>query len=86
MVESRCGLLCSECGYREQMGCPGCVHMDKPFWAERCPVKACCEEKGLAHCGECSAFPCSLLHQFAYEMEQSDNGQRIAQCRLWAEK
>ena len=32
MVESRCGLLCAQCAYREQMNCPGCVHMNKPFW------------------------------------------------------
>lgn len=23
MIESRCGLQCSECGYREQMSCGG---------------------------------------------------------------
>lgn len=86
MVESRCGLLCSECAYREQMNCPGCIHIAKPFWAESCPVKDCCEGKKLTHCGVCEAFPCALLHKFAYEMEQSDNGRRIEQCRLWAGK
>ena len=34
MIESRCGLRCRDCEYREQMNCPGCVHMDKPFWGE----------------------------------------------------
>ena len=34
MVESRCGLLCSDCSFREAMGCKGCVHMGKPFWAD----------------------------------------------------
>lgn len=24
MIESRCGILCSECQYREQMGCGTC--------------------------------------------------------------
>ena len=38
MIESRCGLLCSECSFREQMGCKGCVAMDKPFWADSCPL------------------------------------------------
>lgn len=33
MTESRCGLLCSECSFRETSGCKGCVNMDKPFWA-----------------------------------------------------
>ena len=74
MVESRCGLLCSECSFREATGCKGCVNMDKPFWADSCPVKSCCEAKSQNHCGECDDFVCSLLHTFAYDMEQSDNG------------
>ena len=41
--ESRCGLLCSQCSFRESMGCKGCVQIDKPFWGESCPVKGCCE-------------------------------------------
>ncbi len=86
MVESRCGLLCGECAYREQMGCPDCVHMDKPFWGESCPVKDCCEGKGLAHCGVCGEFPCALLEQFAYDAEQGDDGRRIEQCRIWAKE
>ena len=45
MIESRCGLLCSECEYKVQMNCGGCVHIKKPFWGESCPVKACCESK-----------------------------------------
>ena len=52
MPESRCGLLCSQCSYREQMNCPGCVHMSKPFWGDSCPVKSCCDGKGNEHCGE----------------------------------
>ncbi len=51
MVESRCGLLCSQCRYKEEVNCPGCVHMSKPFWGESCPVKACCEGKRLLHGG-----------------------------------
>lgn len=83
MVQSRCGLLCSECAYREQMGCSGCAQMEKPFWADSCPVKSCCETKKQEHCGECKNFTCDLLHKFAYDMEQSDNGKRIEQCKLW---
>lgn len=86
MIESRCGILCGECGYREQTGCAGCVPIDKPFWGECCPVKACCEAKKLEFCGECGEFPCALLTQFAYDKEQGDDGRRIEQCRLWAEK
>ncbi len=83
MIESRCGLLCSDCSFHETMDCKGCMNMDKPFWADSCPVKSCCEKKGLQHCGECDEFVCDLLHTFAYDMEQSDNGARIEQCKKW---
>lgn len=85
MIESRCGLACSQCGYRERMNCPGCTDMERPFWGESCPVKKCCEEKGRAHCGECPDFPCELLTQFAYDKAQGDDGERIRRCRRWAE-
>ena len=83
MKESRCGLLCSQCAFRESMGCEGCVQIDKPFWGESCPVKSCCEEKQLAHCGLCGSFPCRTLEGFAYDAEQGDNGLRLEQCRKW---
>ena len=83
MIESRCGILCSECEYREKLKCKGCVHILKPFWGERCPVKSCCEDKNLKHCGECSEFPCLLLNQFSYDKEQGDEGKRIEQCKKW---
>lgn len=82
-IESRCGLLCSQCQYREPMRCPGCVRMAKPFWGESCPVKACCEGKGHAHCGQCGDFPCELLRQFAYDEKQGDGGKRIQVCEGW---
>jgi Uncharacterized protein conserved in bacteria len=81
---SRCGILCGSCGYRKQMGCGGCVHITKPFWGESCPVKACCEQKHLVHCGQCGEFACDLLKQFAYDEKQGDQGKRITQCRLWS--
>lgn len=83
-AESRCGLLCCACPYREQMGCKGCIHIQKPFWGDSCPVKSCGEEKRLEHCGNCENFPCDVLRQFAYDEKQGDNGKRIQQCREWA--
>lgn len=83
MVESRCGIVCSECEYRTQMGCKGCIAIEKPFWGERCPLKTCCEAKGLDNCGRCSEFPCGLLVQFAFDEHQGDGGRRIEQCRAW---
>lgn len=83
MIESRCGLLCGACAYREQMNCRGCVSMEKPFWGESCSVKACCEGRKLEHCGQCGAFPCEMLTQFAFDEAQGDDGARIEQCRRW---
>lgn len=83
MIESNCGLLCQECSYREPMGCAGCVQINKPFWAENCPIKSCCADKQHEHCGQCANFPCDLLNQFAYDEKQGDNGERIKQCQSW---
>jgi len=84
MIESRCGLLCSVCDYREKMNCAGCIAITKPFWGEACPVKSCCEGRNHHHCGQCPDVPCALLNEFAYDKEQGDNGKRIAQCKAWA--
>jgi hypothetical protein len=86
MIESRCGILCGECKYREPMKCGGCVNITKPFWGDQCPVKSCCESRELQHCGTCVNFPCDLLKKFAYDKEQGDNGKRIEQCRKWLPK
>lgn len=84
MIDSRCGILCRECSYREQTGCTGCVEIKKPFWSDDgCPLKECCEKQSLEHCGDCKEFPCKMLHQFAYDKEQGDNGKRIVQCNTW---
>lgn len=86
MVESRCGILCSQCPFRETLGCRGCVNIDKPFWGDSCPIKNCCEEKQYAHCGQCPEFPCEVLRQFACDPEHGDNGLRLEQCKKWREE
>jgi hypothetical protein len=82
MVESRCGIFCSQCEYLEQCG-GGCTKISKPFWGDSCSVKDCCEGRGHDHCGQCSEFPCELLNEFAYDKEQGDDGKRIRTCRRW---
>ena len=84
MIESKCGILCSECQYKESMNCAGCVNIENPFWGE-CQVKKCVENKKLQHCGECTEFPCELLHSFAYDEKEGDDGKRIVQCKMWAD-
>lgn len=83
MTESRCGILCSECEFKEQMNCQGCTKITHPFWGDACPVKNCVEEKKLPHCGECAEFPCALANSFAYDEKQGDGGKRLCQCRMW---
>ena len=82
MKESRCGLLCSRCEFRESMGCAGCVNIKAPFHGE-CRVKTCCESRQLAHCGLCGSFPCRTLEGFAYDIQHGDNGARLEQCARW---
>ena len=84
VIESRCGLLCSKCEFREVENCKGCLNLNKPFWGETCPIKSCCEKKEHSHCGQCAEFPCDLLKEFSYDKEQGDNGKRIEQCKAWA--
>ena len=84
MIESRCGLLCSECKYRETMKCAGCIAIKKPFWGKSCPVKTCCENKKLENCGFCARFPCKQLHEFAFDPAEGNEGTRIEQCQDWA--
>lgn len=79
MVESRCGIICSECRFVE---CKGCVNIDNPFWGA-CPVKTCCEHIQQQHCGECAEFPCEMLTGFSYDEKEGDNGKRIEQCKMW---
>lgn len=83
MIESRCGILCSRCEYKDQMGCAGCIQIKKPFWGEGCPVKDCVEQRGLKHCGECESFPCEMANSFAYDEKQGDGGKRLATCKCW---
>ena len=86
-VQSRCGLLCDGCGFRESYGCAGCVALGgKPFWGE-CPVAKCCQGRGFTHCGQCADMPCDTLREFSCgEDEHCDRpkGARIAVCRAWA--
>lgn len=86
MIQSRCGILCKQCDYKDQMNCKGCTNIIKPFWGESCPLKNCCESKNHNHCGECNEFPCDLLNQFSRDPQQGDGGKRIEQCKMWIEK
>ena len=90
-VQSRCGLLCKWCTYREPFSCCGCLAMNgkAPWGHGDCDVAMCCQNKGYTHCGECDVFPCEDLHDMSYgndEHNDKPEGARIAVCRAWAAK
>lgn len=89
VVDSRCGLHCSECEYKESCGCGGCIETNgHPFHGE-CPIAVCCQIKGFIHCGECPDIPCEQLYAYSYlDKEHGDNppGARVEQCKRWAKK
>lgn len=86
-VQSRCGILCNGCTYKESHGCGGCIETNgHPFHGE-CPIAICCQSKGHNHCGECDIIPCEKLYQYSYlDPEHGDKpqGARVAICRTWA--
>lgn len=90
MIDSRCGLLCSSLNCNENFGCEcsGCTDIDRSFWGN-CEIKECCENKGLAHCGECDIIPCNRLYAYSYlDPEHGDKpqGARVQVCRQRAAK
>lgn len=85
MIESKCGILCASCDFRNKCGCGGCIETDgHPFYGA-CSVANCCKNKDVEFCGECSEFPCDLLMRFSCDPEHGDNpkGARIEQCMEW---
>ena len=48
-----CGLYCGACRRQLKGKCPGCRENEKASW---CTVRACCIEKGLLTCAECTEF------------------------------
>lgn len=86
MIDSRCGLHCTGCGWKESHGCGGCIEtMGHPFHGE-CPIAQCCQHKGLVHCGECDNMPCDKLYAYSYlDPEHGDKpqGARVEVCRRW---
>ena len=86
MIESRCGLICSECAYREPFKCGGCAATNgRPFHG-LCKIAACCQTKGYEHCGQCPELPCDALYAYSYlDKEHGDNppGARIENLRRW---
>lgn len=87
MIDSRCGLCCESCPWKESHGCGGCIETNgNPFHGE-CPIAQCCQNKGFTHCGECDIIPCKELYAYSYlDPEHGDKpqGARVEVCRRWA--
>ena len=88
-IQSRCGLLCKWCKYKEPFNCPGCIALNgKASWSDDyCDVSKCCIDKGYAHCGECPDMPCENLKGLSYgddEHNDKPEGARIEVCKAWA--
>jgi hypothetical protein len=49
------GYTCRGCRSETLYIHPGCA---------QCAIRACAEEKGILHCGECEALPCERLEAF----------------------
>ena len=88
MADSRCGLHCTGCAFKESHGCGGCIETNGIPFHGKCPVAICCQEKGRVHCGQCENIPCELLTQYSCDPVHGDHpqGARIAQCRRWKRK
>ena len=84
-VDSCCGLHCTGCGWKKSNGCGGCIETAGHPFHGACPVAACCQDRGFAHCGECPELPCRLLTDFSCDPEYGDDpaGLRIEQCKRW---
>ena len=45
--------------------CKGCWEKsEKPYFCDNCHIRACCEEKEIDHCGDCSVFPCERYKEW----------------------
>ena len=88
MVDSRCGLLCTTCSFKESHGCIGCIESNGEPFHGKCPVATCCQEQKLVHCGECAKMPCELLISYSCDPEHGDTPAyaRIEQCKKWAKE
>ena len=87
MIDSRCGLHCTDCQWKTSHGCGGCIETGGQPFHGTCPVAQCSIKKGLHHCGECALMPCETLYAYSYlDPEHGDNppGARVQVCRAWA--
>jgi hypothetical protein len=58
-IDTRCGLICATCTFREKFNCGGCISTNgHPFHGE-CAVAICCQDKDFLFCGCARISPAS---------------------------
>jgi len=49
----------------EDINCEGCMAGGKKFnWCDKCGIRLCGVEKGVATCAHCKDYPCDKLNEF----------------------
>lgn len=57
-----CGMPCALCTRYHINGSSRCEGCSKGgYYTDVCKVHGCCTQKGLAHCGACTEYPCRRL-------------------------
>lgn len=87
IIDSYCGLSCEKCEYKEVNQCGGCIATKgKPFHG-KCEIAECAKQRGIAFCGECAEFPCSVVIRYSNDEIHGDNpkGARIERCKYLKE-
>lgn len=87
MIDSRCGLHCTTCTYKEPCGCGGCIETNGHPFHGACPVAQCCQEKGFTtaenvrNCpvscyGAIHAIPSRAIRRTAHAWNSAEYGAR----------
>ena len=88
MIDSRCGLHCTTCTYKEPCGCGGCIETNGHPFHGACPVAQCCQEKGffttaenVRNCpvscyGAIHAIPSRAIRRTAHAWNSAEYGAR----------
>lgn len=48
----------------QEVRCQGCLSEDLFLYCRVCPIRSCCEEKGIEGCHQCDDFPCQYIDNF----------------------
>lgn len=87
MIDSRCGLHCTTCTYKEPCGCGGCIETNGHPFHGACPVAQCCQKKAFTtaenvrNCpvscyGAIHAIPSRAIRRTAHAWNSAEYGAR----------